>query len=193
MKNKQHKEILLNLDQKNLVSALNDFLKSSIKKDIDKHFLLSGQAGTGKTTTIRYFLQSLSGQDLKIAITTPTNKSLRVIKESIGDLSIPGVTLVFKTIYSLLNLRLEPSGAVKELVDKSDGKNDATSFDLIVIDEASMLQNIVLTHLDRKTIFTGTKIVLLGDNEQLPPVNEEESAIWRMFDVNFRLAFRRRS
>lgn len=154
-------------------------LKSFMGSD-RQHFVLSGQAGVGKTTCIKTFIKN-NDKQFDIAVTTPTNKSLKVIKESIGDANV-----MFKTIYSLLGLRMEPNGEVKELVDSGLVK-DAGQYDLIIIDEASMLSEAVLEHLEQKTIFTGTKILFIGDNQQLPPVGEEVSVIWKRFPVDFTL------
>lgn len=180
----EKKPIILNQDQQNLISSLTKFVNTKTKKDIDNVYVLSGQAGVGKTTSIRFFLNSISDMGLRVAVTTPTNKSLKVIKEAIGS-EVKG-DISFMTVYSLLGLRLEPSGAVKELVGRDD-KNDAGSYDIVLIDEASMLKKLVITHLERKTLFTGTKIILLGDKEQLPPVGEVISAIWDAYGTSFEL------
>ncbi len=157
------------------MKSLNAFMCSD-----RQHFVLSGQAGVGKTTCIKTFIKN-NDKKFDIAVTTPTNKSLKVIKESIGDANV-----MFKTIYSLLGLRMEPNGEVKELVDSGLVK-DAGQYDLIIIDEASMLSEAVLDHLEQKTIFTGTKILFIGDNQQLPPVGETVSVIWKQFPVDFTL------
>lgn len=165
----------LNQDQETLLKTLNSFMNSD-----KQHFVLSGQAGVGKTTCIKTFITN-NQSNFDIAVTTPTNKSLKVIRESIGDAKV-----MFKTIYSLLGLRMEPSGEVKELVDSGLVK-DAGQYDLIIIDEASMLSEAVLEYLEQKTLFTGTKILFIGDNQQLPPVGEEVSVIWKKFPVDFTL------
>lgn len=167
--------IKLNKDQEQLMVEWRNFLKSD-----RQFFLLSGQAGVGKTTCVKHFLREID-QHYNIAVTTPTNKSLKVIRESVND-----AAATFKTIYSLLNLRLEPSGEVKELREV-DGKTDASSFDLIWIDEGSMLPSNVLLILEKKLAFTNTKVIILGDREQLPPVKEEISPIWRRFEVDYEL------
>lgn len=168
--------IKLNDDQQKLMKEWQLFLD-----DPDRQFfVLSGQAGTGKTTCVKHFLRQIQ-YDYKIAVTTPTNKSLKVIRDAVSD-----VKATFKTIYSLLNLRLEPSGEVKELREV-DGAEDASAYDIIWIDEGSMLATNVLKILEKKLAFTNTKVIILGDKEQLPPVKEIVSPIWTRYPISFEL------
>lgn len=144
-----------------------------------KYFLLSGQAGVGKTTLVKYLLDYL-GKTYSVAITTPTNKSLKVIRKATNKSEF-----TYKTIYSLLGLSLQANGAVKELTDL--GFDNAGSYDLVVIDEASMLKKEVLDYLHKKTALTNTKILMIGDAEQLPPVGDQTSPIWESFSVDYEL------
>ncbi len=168
--------IKLNKDQEQLLCEWRSFLANEDKQ----FFVLSGQAGVGKTTCVKHFLKELEGSGMKIAVTTPTNKSLKVIRESVSS------NATFKTIYSLLNLRLEPSGEVKELREV-EGTTDASAFDLIWIDEGSMLPMNVILIMEKKLAFTNTKVIILGDREQLPPVKEEISPIWKRYPTDFEL------
>ncbi len=170
--------IKLNKDQQQLMDKWREFI--STKSD-QQYFLLSGQAGVGKTTCVKHFLREIQSSGMKIAVTTPTNKSLKVIREAVRD-----VPVTFKTIYSLLNLRLEPSGEVKELREV-EGSEDASAYDLIWIDEGSMLAQNVIQILEKKLAFSGTKVIILGDKEQLPPVKDDISPIWKRYPVDFEL------
>lgn len=164
----------LNKDQTSLIEYLKEFWKDPSKRV----FLVAGQAGVGKTTTIRYFLDTLSSK--KVALSAPTNKAVKVIKSATDN---PNYT--YATIYSLLGLTLQANGAVKEI--KATGTDKVGDFDLVIIDEGSMLNSDVLSHLNKKTMLTGTKIIIIGDAEQLPPVKFETSPIWKQYPIGYEL------
>jgi ATP-dependent exoDNAse (exonuclease V) alpha subunit len=166
--------IQLNQDQLNLIETLKEFWKNPSKKN----FLLSGQAGVGKTTCVRYFLDYV-GTDC-VCLTAPTNKATKVLRKTTNKSQY-----TYKTIYSLLGLSLQANGSVKELTDL--GFDNAGHYDLVVIDEASMLKQEVLDYLHKKTALTGTKILMIGDREQLPPVGDTESPIWSKYSVGYEL------
>lgn len=155
-------KVTLNKDQQGLIDALMKFWNDPNQK----YFVLSGQAGVGKTTCVRYFLDKIRSR--KVALTAPTNKAVKVLSESTKRDDV-----TYKTIYSLLGLTLQANGAIKELYDS--GKDDAGSYDLIVIDEGSMMPLRPLEVLYKKTALTHTKILIIGDSEQLPPVGEDVS------------------
>jgi exodeoxyribonuclease-5 len=164
----------LNKDQLQLIESLKTFWKDPS----ERVFLVAGQAGVGKTTTIRYFLDLLS--DKKVALSAPTNKAVKVIKRATDN---PKYT--YATIYSLLGLTLQANGAVKEL--KSTGTDKVGDYDLVIIDEGSMLNDDVLSYLNKKTMLTGTKIIIIGDAEQLPPVKFDISPIWKKYQIGYEL------
>lgn len=164
----------LNKDQTKLINTLEKYWISP-----KKYFLLSGQAGVGKTTCVRYFLDALP-ESTKVCLCTPTNKAVKVLKRVTDR---PEYT--YKTIYSLLGLTLQANGSVKEL--KDTGQDNAGAYDLIVLDEASMLNETVLDYLHKKTALTHTKILLIGDKEQLPPVKASVSPIWERYPIDYEL------
>lgn len=168
----------LNADQAALVEELLDFYQKPDKQ----YFLLSGQAGVGKTTCMKYFanrLQEIHG-GVKICMSAPTNKAVAVLSESVGDSSY-----TFKTIYSLLGLRMMANGEVKELTDS--GTDNIGAFDLVLIDEGSMVSSVLIDYIFKKTRLADTKIVIIGDKQQLPPVKELASPIWKQFNVDYEL------
>lgn len=170
----------LNEDQKGLIDSLLEWYDDPTRQ----YFLLSGRAGTGKTTCIKFFIEKLKErhQYVNMALSAPTNKATAVIRESFVDLDAEVTTA---TIYSLLGLRLQANGAVKELADM--GFNDFGMFDLVGVDEGSMLTKQVLNIMDSKIENTATKVLLIGDKFQIPPVGETMSPIWTYFPVDYEL------
>jgi energy-coupling factor transporter ATP-binding protein EcfA2 len=170
-------EITLNDDQVELLKRLVDFYKGD-----DQFFVISGAAGVGKTTMMRMLTRVLKKKKpgIKICMSAPTNKAVSVLRTSVNDFSID-----FKTIYSLLGLRMEATGAIKELKDK--GQTTIENYDLVVLDEGSMVSEELLEYIESKTAISGTKMVIIGDRAQLPPVKEKDSPIWKKFPVDFEL------
>ena len=172
------KKITLNNDQVGLIRDLVDFWND----DSRKYYVLSGQAGVGKTTCMRYFKEMVKklNPSVKICMAAPTNKAVSVLMDSVGDPS-----LTYKTIYSILGLRMMANGEFKELTDS--GQDKIGSFDLVLCDEGSMINTSLIDYLMKKTALADTKVVLIGDKEQLPPVGEEVSPIWTRFPIEYEL------
>ena len=169
--------IILNKNQASLIEKLLAFVESD-----EQYFLLAGQAGVGKTLCMKTFIEKLKKKQpgIKICMCAPTNKATAVLRNTIGDDSVD-----YRTIFSVLGLRMEPNGGIKELKDK--GNNTIESYDIIGLDEGSMVSELLLSHISTKTIISGTKMVIIGDREQLPPPTEEDSPIWRHFKVDHEL------
>jgi exodeoxyribonuclease V len=167
----------LNTDQSTLLIELGKFYHGP-----NQFFLLAGQAGVGKTTCMKFFAESLKEIDpsVKICMAAPTNKAVAVLSDSVGD---PDLT--YKTIYSLLGLRMMANGEVKELTDS--GQDSIGNYSLVICDEASMVSSVLIDYVLKKTALADTKIVFIGDKEQLPPVGEQKSPIWSQFKINYEL------
>lgn len=157
----------LNEDQLAAVEAMHSFVA-------DKHepfFLLEGPAGTGKTFCIKELLKKLRG---RLVFTAPTNKATKVLRESVSsDDYKPDC----RTIYSLLGLRLEPNGEIKELTIPEDPL-DMSKFSAIVVDEASMIPQRLWKFIEQTAKDQGVQFIFMGDPAQLPPVGELRSPVW---------------
>lgn len=138
---------------------------------------LVGFAGTGKTTLIREFVLKYKSvkksQTLAIAYVTYTGKASSVLKAKISDMmekqDFCGTihSLLYKPVFK----KDEMSG--KQVISKWV-KVDFLPFDLIIIDESSMLPQDILSDLKTYKI----PMLLVGDHGQLPPVSEnQESAL----------------
>lgn len=156
-------------------SAL-DELKAFCRKDNkSNYFLLSGAAGSGKSTVINEFInwyidnKSIILDD--VVVTAPTNKAVRVLKR----MSVHDKEVEYKTIHSLLGLRPkidENSG--KEVFEKDPSvKATLFNFGIVIVDECSMIDDSLFNQLIESA--DEQKIIFVGDKAQIPPVNHFHS------------------
>ena len=137
-------------------------------------FVLAGPAGTGKTFTVQGLLPLIRG---KVVFTAPTNKATKVLRDTLRSDDYPNPDC--RTIYSLLGLQLKANGELKELAEPED-EIDLSSYRLIIVDEASMVNANLMTFINRAVDNTGVKVLFMGDQFQLPPVKEPNSLVWAL-------------
>ena len=161
----------LNQEQAAALDQIQEFLLGT-----DSFFVLRGSAGTGKTFCIRKLVEKWKG---RIVFTAPTNKATKVLRESV---TLPDYRPECRTIYSLLGLRMEANGEVKELRVREDGdeKLDLSQYRAVVVDEGSMINAAVMEHIEKAASEFKLKFIFLGDPAQLPPVGELTSPIWKL-------------
>lgn len=158
----------LNEEQAQALQAIDDFLEGP-----GDFFVLSGSAGTGKTFCIRELTNRSKG---RFIFTAPTNKATKVLRESVTrDDYKPEC----RTIYSLLGLRLEANGEVKELCAPDD-MIDLSQYRAVIVDEGSMVNAVLMQHIRATANAFRIKFIFLGDAAQLPPVGEARSTIWEL-------------
>ena len=127
--------------------------------------ILSGPAGSGKTTLTAKFLVEVMVRGGQVAVTAPTHKALRVLRESLRS---AGSGATFATLHSLLGLRLnEKEDGTYDLAPGASP--DLSLFDWIVVDECSLVGPELLTTLERQR--KSSRILFVGDPHQLPPVS----------------------
>ncbi len=127
--------------------------------------ILTGGPGTGKTYTasrLIYLLGSSSSKPFRVAIAAPTGKAAAHFESSLKSISdLPeNLTLISTTLHRLLHL----SPNVNRFTS-----TQTIDADLVIVDEASMLDLSLLLHL-LLAIGPQTRLLLLGDPDQLPPV-----------------------
>lgn len=155
----------LNNDQRNAVNKMHEFMLSD-----EQFFRLEGPAGTGKTTCVQFFAKET---DANIVFTAPTNKATRVLEKMCASLGASNVECV--TIYKLLGLALQDSGEVRRVEAK--GKNSANKFDVVIVDEGSMVSSTLWEFIDETAMDGYVKFIFMQDELQLPPVKENRSII----------------
>lgn len=125
------------------------------------YFCFTGYAGTGKTFCMREVASRLRSSHVSIAYTAPTNKAAKVLRSITGEAT---------TIFALLGLRIDKSGELKALV--SGRTPDLSDIDVVVVDEASMVNSNLFDILRVAAERWGFKVIFMGDLAQLPPVGE---------------------
>ncbi len=119
-----------------------------------KVMVITGGPGTGKTTIINAVLKIFSKLDVRIMLAAPTGRAAKRMTETTGH--------VAKTIHRLLEYSIAKGGFQKD--------NDRPlNCDLLIVDEASMIDTILMHHL-LKAIPHGATFILVGDVNQLPSV-----------------------
>jgi len=159
-------------DQLKASAAFTSFLFD----DSHKFFVISGGAGSGKSTLIKHLLDTLENtykmvnllkqqkqRQLSIALTATTNKAVAVLKDM--------KNVEPKTIHSFLKLTIKPN-FTNGNSDLIKSKNCQPIHDhLIIIDEASFIDDILFDFIMELT--PHCKIVLVGDQYQLAPVKQK--------------------
>lgn len=134
--------------------------------------VISGGAGTGKTYTLARLAAAFRDAQLNIALCSPTGKAAKRIEET---LRAEGVDLEAKTIHRLLKYdgtRFNRDSLSEPIA--ADPENDADGgepgYDVVIVDEVSMVDVPLMAELLRRIDFARTRLILVGDHNQLPPV-----------------------
>jgi len=120
--------------------------------------ILTGGPGTGKTTVVRALIDIFSAMGHKVALAAPTGRAAKRLSESTQTEA--------KTIHRLLEM--EFSGD-EEGSRFRKNQQDLLDENVIIVDEASMVDNALMCHL-LKAIKPGARFILIGDADQLPSV-----------------------
>jgi exodeoxyribonuclease V alpha subunit len=120
----------------------------------NKVVVITGGPGTGKTTIINAILKIFAKAGVRFMLAAPTGRAAKRMSEASGHEA--------KTIHRLLEYSIQKGGFQKN--DKTPLK-----FDLLVVDEASMIDTILMHHL-LKAVPLNATLILVGDVNQLPSV-----------------------
>lgn len=119
--------------------------------------IITGGPGTGKTTIIKCALEIYKSKNKKVVLCAPTGRAAKRMSETTGEDA--------KTIHRLLEIGKfdeDKLGSIDTDVTPVDA-------DVLVIDEMSMVDIFLMNYLV-KALFLGTKIIFVGDQNQLPSV-----------------------
>lgn len=146
-------ELGLELDELQMKAVL-----ESVKNGL---LILSGGPGTGKTTTINTIIRYFEGEDMDIFLAAPTGRAAKRMTEATGYEA--------RTIHRLLELNGALSDEDRRGVRFERNEENPLEADVIIIDEMSMVDLNVFQAL-LKAITPGTRLILVGDMDQLPSV-----------------------
>jgi exodeoxyribonuclease V alpha subunit len=133
---------------------LSNTQKNAVKESIEKGvFIITGGPGTGKTTTLKVIIDIFESLDKKIKLAAPTGRAAKRMKEQTGRDAF--------TIHKLLEISAG-DGLEFSNIEELD-------CDVLIVDEMSMV-DILLMQTLLKAINSPTRLILVGDKDQLPSV-----------------------
>ena len=146
--------------EKNTNIELSEKQKEAIKAINDSNVtIITGGPGTGKTTIVRTIIELYEGKNKKVILAAPTGRAAKKMTEATEKEA--------STLHRLLGIgKLDDEGIYSKHSDYEGAPIDA---DVIVVDELSMVDMFLMNYL-LKCIYLGTKLVLVGDTDQLASV-----------------------
>ena len=129
--------------------------EEAVKKSLEeKVLIITGGPGTGKTTIINAIIKILKKAGAKILLAAPTGRAAKRMSEATWERA--------QTIHRLLDYSMKEQGF------KKNNKNPLKC-DVLIIDEASMIDTVLMHHL-LKAVPKQATLILVGDVNQLPSV-----------------------
>lgn len=148
-------------------------LQQNLKLELEEHqaqavltaarsgvFVLTGGPGTGKTTTINAIIHFFEAEGMELLLAAPTGRAAKRMKETTGHEA--------STIHRLLELSKAPDSDDTNLRFERNEANPLET-DVLIIDEMSMV-DISLMHALLRAVPVGTRVIFVGDVNQLPSV-----------------------
>ena len=142
-------DMILSEKQKEAIRTIND----------NNVTIITGGPGTGKTTIIKSIIEIYKTKKYKIVLCAPTGRAAKRMTETTGEEA--------QTLHRLLEIgKVDDDVFYKKDKDFEGAPIDA---DIIIVDEMSMVDMFVMSYL-LDCIYLGTKLILVGDTDQLPSV-----------------------
>lgn len=141
--------------------SLDELQRTAVKEAVRNGVLvLTGGPGTGKTTTINAMIHFFESEGMDIYLAAPTGRAAKRMTEATGCEA--------RTIHRMLELAYTPENNENRMEFARNQENPLET-DVIIIDEMSMV-DLPLMHVLLNAIVVGTRVILVGDQDQLPSV-----------------------
>lgn len=121
--------------------------------------IITGGPGTGKTTIIKSIIEIYKQKKYKIVLCAPTGRAAKRMTETTGEEAY--------TLHRLLEIGKIDEESIYKKNDEYQGA--PIDGDIIIVDEVSMVDMFIMSYL-LDCIYKGTKLILVGDSDQLPSV-----------------------
>lgn len=121
--------------------------------------VITGGPGTGKTTIIKTIIEMYKQEEKKVVLCAPTGRAAKRMSEATGEEA--------KTLHRLLEIGKTSSDELQNI--DPNVEVEPLDADVIIVDEVSMVDIFLMNYL-LQAIYKGTKLVLVGDSNQLPSV-----------------------
>lgn len=142
-------DIILSEKQKEAIRAIND----------NNVTIITGGPGTGKTTIIKTIIDIYQQKKYKTVLCAPTGRAAKRMSETTGQEAC--------TLHRLLEIgKFDEESVLKKDAEYQGAPIDG---DIIIVDEMSMVDMFLMNYL-LDCIYLGTKLILVGDSDQLPSV-----------------------
>lgn len=158
----------VNQQQAEALNAMNDFVHSD-----ETSMTLSGYAGTGKTSLMEMLAKKMDREHRRIVFSATTNKAAAVLKSRVARSGFDAYTLN-KVFGIAVEVDSNKKYDARNLVNVIRESDIISPGDVVVIDEASMINENNYKVLNQIAKENGLKIIYVGDKAQLAPVNETE-------------------
>lgn len=151
----------LQLIEQDAELSLDEMQRQAVIESV-KHgiLILTGGPGTGKTTTINAMIHYFESQGLDIFLAAPTGRAAKRMTEATGYEA--------QTIHRLLEVNGNPEDN-NERSGFARNEENPLETDIIIIDEVSMV-DLPLMHALLRAVIPGTRVIFVGDGNQLPSV-----------------------
>ena len=139
---------------------LSDKQKEALKLVNENNvMIITGGPGTGKTTIIKNIIDIYEEKGKKVVLAAPTGRAAKRMTETTGKEA--------STLHRLLEIGKMDEDSFYKRASKYEGM--PIDADVIIVDEVSMMDMFLMSYL-LKCVYQGTKLVLVGDIDQLPSV-----------------------